>query len=197
MRVSASAASSSGGLGLLLLEDSAEKSSVVISASFIIGQVVGAIDKLNRDPEGTAVILAAASADTGDITGCFRGSTRHDVGCSQTAESGRGIEAVWQFIVHVDTALARRGDALSSVWVQAEDVPGHGGLMPEVHDDSEVVRVRTSSKDLDGLVLVFFFFGGRVAVSCPDDVGAIVRENFVAAVSTEDGVPAGSSVDII
>jgi len=197
LRVSASAASTSGGLGLLLLEDSAEKSSVVISASTPIGQVVGAIDKLNRDPEGTAVILAAASTDTGDITGYLRGSSRQDVGCSQTAGT-YSVEAVWQHIVLVDTALARRGNTLFRVRVQAEDVEGHGGLMPEVHEDSEVVWVRTSSMyhdGLDGENLIHV--DGRVTVSCPDDVGSIVRENLVAAVSTEDGVPAGSSGDQI
>jgi Kef-type K+ transport system membrane component KefB len=58
------------------LEDLAEKSSGSISTSSSIGQVVGAIDKLNRDPEGTAIILAAISADTVVLTGCNWGSSR-------------------------------------------------------------------------------------------------------------------------
>ena len=128
MRVSALAASSSGGFGLLLLEDSAVKSSESISVAAWASDIVFAFDQLNRDPEGTAVILAAVSAGTLDTwwSGNEWGSSRHDVSCSQTAEVSVRSRNVWESISRLHNAHARPWDTLMSVWVQAEEVVGHG-----------------------------------------------------------------------
>ena len=71
--------------------------------------------------------------------------------------------------------------------------------MPEVHDDSEVVRLIAGSEDREYLVfecnldtsLGWFIW---VAISTPDDITAIFRVDDIAAWSSEYCVPAGTSL---
>ena len=148
LRVSASAASSPAGLVLLLLEDLAPDSSETISATCWVGDVVLAIDELNSDPEGAAVILAATTTGTSWEGHDWRPS-RHDVCGGQTAWLGNSSSGNWN-VWHVEaigTALTRGWNTLSVIWVQAEEVVWHGGLIPEVHENCVVVRVGAGSVD--------------------------------------------------
>ena len=86
LSISAASAASPRKLLLLLLEYAPEKRSGLIAAAKVIGFVIGAIDELNCDPEGTTVILAAAAASARLVSGAHWSSCGHDVDRGQAAE---------------------------------------------------------------------------------------------------------------
>lgn len=111
----ASAASSAGLFGLLLLEDPSPKSSGHVATADRVGNVIFAVDNLNRNPEGTTVILAARASRPVRVAHAafFWCSCAHDITRSHTAQiHAVKIRSLGEVVVRA-TALASARNSLA------------------------------------------------------------------------------------
>ena len=186
LRVSAGPPGTAAGLVAgLLLEDAAVDGARYIASSDGIGNAVLLVHKFDCDPQWSAIVLAtSASRPLWFEPALLRISSGENVDSSQAV-------GMITRKARINSAFARTWGALTVIRVHAETVVWHCGLVPEVHDNSVVLGICSSSNNIEELevMVVTLFRVFWVAIASPENISAVLRVNVVAAFATEDGIP--------